>query len=68
MCAYSGGWFNSNPGLGAARGLCGFVIRINTGKLSQVSVAMLLETVTSCEGDIFSPESSISYKACVICV
>lgn len=68
MSTCSGGWFNSNPGLRAARGLCGFVISINTGKLSRVPVAMLLEPVTSCEGDIFSPESSTSYKACVICV
>lgn len=32
------------------------------------SVAMLPEPVSSCESDIFFPESRISYKAGVFCV
>lgn len=59
MSAYHGVWFHSNQGLSDTGGLSGFIIRINIGKLSQVSVAMLLEPVTRCEWGTFSPQRTV---------
>lgn len=45
--------------------MCGFVIWINTRTLLEVSVAMLLEPVASCE-DIFSQEQYFHKVMCSV--